>query len=112
MSSSAFRLLLGLGLAFIHGCSSPSEPTMEQPVQPVRKFSVAVQPNPDGTYGYVIAANGRPLIEQPHVPGRAGTQGFRTAEAARRTAALVWSKLQRGIMPPSVTPAELDSLGI
>lgn len=75
-------------------------------------FTAAVQANADGSFGYVIAANGRPLILQPHVPGRPGTRGFATAAQAQLVARLVESKLRRGQMPPSVTAAELDSLGL
>ncbi|MFD2722147.1 DUF4907 domain-containing protein [Hymenobacter monticola] len=76
------------------------------------EFTAAVEPNADGSYGYVVKANGRPLILQPHVPGRPGTRGFATAAQAQQVAQLVESKLRRGQMPPSVTAAELDSLGL
>ena len=87
--------------------ASPTPAALPKPAA----FTAVVQPNADGSYGYVIAANGRPLILQPHVPGRPGTRGFATAAQAQQVAQLVAGKLRRGQMPPSVTTAELDSLG-
>ena len=105
-----------MGLWAAAACSADPPPT-QTPVpapsaRPAPVFAEAVQPNPDGSYGYVISANGRPLITQPHVPGRAGTRGFATAAQAGQVAGLVAGKLRRGQMPPSVTAAELDSLGL
>ncbi len=110
-----------IGLGAVTACSADSPPRQRpiaSPAAPTQAahptpaaFTVAVQPNDDGSYGYVVAANGRPLILQPHVPGRPGTRGFATAAQAQQVAQLVAGKLRRGQMPPSVTAAELDSLG-
>jgi len=41
-----------------------------------------------------------------------GNNGFRTKEQAERTAKFVISKIQKNIMPPTVTIQELDSLKV
>lgn len=64
------------------------------------------------TYGYDILVNSKLLIHQPSIPGIAGSKGFATKAAAEKAARLVIKKLQQGIMPPTITIAELDSLKI
>ncbi len=64
-------------------------------------------------WGYRITLNDTiRLIDQPMIPGREGNTGFRTREEAQKTADLVVAKLKKGILPPSVSRKELDSLGI
>lgn len=63
-------------------------------------------------YGYDIYLNKKLYVHQPHVPAIAGSQGFSTAENARKTGEFVAYKIRNNIMPPSVSPAELDSLGV
>ncbi len=53
-----------------------------------------------------------PYIHQPIIPAIPGEQGFTSAGDARKAGALVAYKIRNHIMPPAVTPAELDSLGI
>ncbi|SHI29273.1 protein of unknown function [Hymenobacter daecheongensis DSM 21074] len=79
---------------------------------PAADFTSETFANADGSFGYRIRQRGRPFIEQPNVPGRPGVRGFATAAQARQVADLVQAKLGRGQMPPSVTEAELDSLGL
>ncbi|MEO1652904.1 MAG: DUF4907 domain-containing protein [Bacteroidota bacterium] len=63
-------------------------------------------------WGYDIIREGKILIHQPHRPGLPGREGFDSEEKARKTAELVRHKLENNIMPPSVTTAELDSIGV
>ncbi len=67
---------------------------------------------PGDTYGYNILMNGRILIHQPGVPALPGNEGFRTEEAAQKTAEYIIHKLRNNIFPPSMTVQELDSLGV
>jgi len=63
-------------------------------------------------WGYDIEVNGKPYIHQPTIPALPGNSGFKTQTDAETVAALVCHKIQNNIMPPSVTPQELDSLKI
>ena len=74
--------------------------------------SYRIVPAEAGTYGYEILVNRKLLIRQKNVPGLPGNRGFVTKADAAATARLVIQKLQQGIMPPTVTTKELDSLGI
>lgn len=63
-------------------------------------------------WGYEVLMDNRPYIHQEHIPSIPGNMGFATKEDAEKTAQLVIKKIEKGIMPPSITPQELDSLGI
>ena len=63
-------------------------------------------------WGYRILSNGKPYINQPHIPSIPGKNGFESEEKAKITATFVIEKLKKGIMPPSVTKEELDSLQV
>lgn len=65
-----------------------------------------------GGFGYIIKVDGNPYIFQPTIPAVSGNKGFQSAEDAEKTANLVAYKLRNNINPPSVTVAELDSMGI
>lgn len=62
------------------------------------------------THGYEVLVNGRVLIAQPSIPGKAGNEGFRTPEQAQRVAELVAGKLRANQMPPTITADELHRL--
>jgi Domain of unknown function (DUF4907) len=64
------------------------------------------------SYGYDILIDGAKFIHQPYIPSISGNKGFATKEKAEATAQLVIHKLKNNIMPPSLSPKELDSLGI
>ncbi|MCO6481707.1 MAG: DUF4907 domain-containing protein [Flavobacteriales bacterium] len=67
---------------------------------------------PNGTFGYDILGNGKLFVHQTNLPGLPGVEGCRTRDDAQRLASFVIGKIHKGQMPPSVTPAELDSLKI
>jgi hypothetical protein len=69
-------------------------------------------PAPNNTFGYEILGNGRLFVHQTNLPGLPGVEGCRTREDAEKLARFVTEKIRRGEMPPSVSPLELDSLGI
>ena len=64
------------------------------------------------TFGYDILDYNRPMIHQPSVPGIPGNKGFATKEDAAKVAKLVIKKINKNIMPPSVTLQELTTLKI
>ena len=63
-------------------------------------------------FGYDIYLNKKLYVHQPHVPAVAGSKGFSTPENAKKTGEFVAYKIRNNIMPPSVSPKELDSLGV
>jgi Domain of unknown function (DUF4907) len=64
------------------------------------------------TFGYDILDYNRPMIHQPTIPAMPGNKGFATKEDAAKLARLVIQKINKKIMPPSVTPQELKNLKI
>ncbi len=52
------------------------------------------------------------LIQQDVIPGMPGENGFDSEAKAATTAGYVIAKMRKGIFPPTVSPRELDSLGV
>ncbi len=69
-------------------------------------------PAEQNTFGYDILENNRPLVHQPSIPGLPGNKGFIKREDAEKCAKLVIAKINKNIMPPTVTKQEMDSLKI
>ncbi|MCY7410865.1 MAG: DUF4907 domain-containing protein [Chitinophagales bacterium] len=63
-------------------------------------------------FGYDIYTDGKLSIHQPNIPAVSGNSGFKNEADAKRTGDFIAYKISHGIMPPSVTPEELDSLGV
>ena len=63
-------------------------------------------------WGYDIFLSGKKYIHQTTIPSMPGTAGFASKADATIVGDLVVGKIERNEMPPSVTPRELDSLGI
>nr|WP_295930087.1 DUF4907 domain-containing protein [uncultured Dyadobacter sp.] len=74
-------------------------------------FKVEAFKQPSG-WGYRIRQDTTAVIEQKFIPGVAGTNGFTSEQQALSVGKLVKQKLDRGVFPPTITAAELDSLGI
>lgn len=82
------------------------EPTPEVP----SAIDVFRSPSAPG-YGYEITTEDGARIRQPHMPAIPGKAGFRTPEDARTVAELVARRMRTGVLP-TVSPRELDSLGV
>jgi len=67
---------------------------------------------PEGGFGFDIFKDNQLMIHQPTIPAIQGSKGFQSEEQAQKTADLMLSKLQKGIMPPAISMEDLDSLGI
>ena len=75
-------------------------------------FSVKATFSPEFGWGYQILNNGELYINQPHIPSVQGNKGFETKDKAIKTAEYILNKLNNNIFPPTVSPQELDSLGV
>jgi len=62
-------------------------------------------------FGYNILIYDAVYNHQPHIPAINGIRGFHTKEQARKAAERVVYKIKNNIMPPSLSPQELDSIG-
>jgi len=76
------------------------------------KFSSEATFSPEFGWGYQILNNGELFINQPHIPSIQGNKGFETKDKAIFTADYIIHKLDNNIFPPTISPQELDSLGV
>jgi len=63
-------------------------------------------------WGYDIYLDGKKYVHQPHIPAISGIRGFDSRGDARKTADMIARKIRKGIMPPTISVEELDSLGV
>ena len=63
-------------------------------------------------FGFEILQGSSPLIIQPHIPAIQGMKGFDTKEQAAIIGNYMIYKINNGIMPPSISVQDLDSLKI
>ena len=63
-------------------------------------------------FGFEILQGTNPLIIQPHIPAVQGIKGFETKEQASIIGNYMIYKINNGIMPPSISVQDLDSLKI
>jgi hypothetical protein len=80
--------------------------TSEQP-----KFSFKTIEQENG-WGYEIYQDGKLFILQPHIPAVDGLRYFAEIQYAEKTAKFIIHKLEKGIIPPTISRNELDSLGV
>lgn len=64
----------------------------------------------DNGWGYDIFIDSKLYIHQPNIPSVSGTNGFANEESAKRCGEFIAFKIRNHILPPSVSPVELDSL--
>jgi hypothetical protein len=95
--------------------SIPAKPVVnpyEKAHVEVKTFQNTTSDEAKGTWGYDIKVDGNPYIHQPNIPPMPGIKGFTTEQKAHKAGEFVAYKIKHNIMPPSVTPHELDSLGL
>ena len=72
----------------------------------------SIDHNGNRGWGYDILVDGKIYIHQPNIPAIMGNNGFSSEEDAQEAGEFIIQKLKNNIVPPSVTPEELDSLGV
>lgn len=106
---SIFHILLISTIFIIFSCKNKN--IEKKTVHSQRKITTKVFQTEKG-WGYDIYIGDKHYIHQTEIPAIQGTQGFSNKLQASKTAAFVAKKIHKGIIPPSVTPDELDSLGV
>ena len=91
-------------------CSSENEPTEHDTIESEYSLDVFLIPN-DG-WGYRIMKGEDLFINQPHIPAVQGNKGFDSQNKAETAGLFIINKLESGLIPPTVTREELDSLGV
>lgn len=93
--------------------TSPTPNTgIQNPHSKPDSLSYTIIPVNHNQYGYDILVNGRLRVHQPSIPGLPGNTGFRSKADAKKVALLVVNKINKGIIPPTITQDELKNLGI
>lgn len=91
--------------------SGATSPDSAPPAITVQVFENTAPAGPAG-FGYDLLSDGQPVIHQPHIPAIAGAKGFASKEDALKAGQLMKAKIEKGILPPSLSLRELDSLRI
>lgn len=104
-------LFISINLSFSKDKSKvKSKQESFKPIKVDNKYSYKIINGLEGTYGYDILSNDKITIHQPSIPAIGGNLGFKEKKHAESVAKFVIYKLQNNVMPPSVTPSEIDSL--
>jgi len=78
----------------------------------ISKYSFQTTFNEEQGWGYQLLDNGKVFINQPHIPAVQGNKGFSSEEKAIKCAEYALKKVDEGMIPPTLTKIELDSLGV
>ena len=52
------------------------------------------------------------VIKQEHIPTVQGIHSFSSQEQAQKAAEIIKAKIEQGIFPPTMSMAELQSIGV
>jgi hypothetical protein len=63
-------------------------------------------------YGYQILKDGELMIDQKNIPAIQGNKAFSSRLDAQTVAHFALDKIKNGVFPPTISVAELDSLGV
>ena len=78
----------------------------------VENLSLKITDSEYTGFGFEILQGTNPLIIQPHIPAIQGIKGFESKEQAAIIGNYMIYKVNNGIMPPSISVQDLDSLKI
>ena len=121
LSANKIRLFfLILPLLLFCSCNqhSPSNEITEGTVVSKKNFNAKIElktyPNNNtlSGFGYDIFINDSLYVHQPHIPAIQGEKGFASKLDAEKIGNLVIIKIRNGVIPPSITINDLDSLSI
>ncbi len=87
------------------------DPSAQSKADSTRKITYSIIAVGAEAYGYDILVNGKVFIHQTTVPAVPGIRAFARKEDAVKVARLIVTKIEQGIMPPSVTKAEMEAIG-
>lgn len=87
------------------------DPSAQSKAESTRKITYSIIAVGAEAYGYDILVNGKVFIHQTTVPAVPGTRAFTRRDDAEKIARLVVTKMEKGVMPPTVTRAEMEALG-
>lgn len=76
------------------------------------ELSLKITDSEYGGFGFEILQGENTLIIQPHIPAVPGMKGFETKEQATIIGNYMIYKINNGIMPPSISVQDLDSLEV
>lgn len=100
-----------LSFISIQAAAQPVRPPIHsKPILSGNTISYKVIIVANNSFGYDIFDGDHRIIHQTSTPGLSGNQGFRRKQDAEKVASLVVQKLNRHIVPPTVTIHEMDSL--
>jgi len=113
--------LILLQFAFLSACSSTEKKTNDN--SGAAEGSTTINNNVNNNYsfktfevggywGYDVYKDNQLLIHQPNIPAIEGDRGFSSEQKAITVANLTIKKLQDGVMPPTLSIEELDSLKV
>jgi hypothetical protein len=74
-------------------------------------YDVRTVENASG-WGYEVWQHGAMVIKQEHIPAVQGIRAFSSQEQAQKAAEIIKAKLDQGIFPPTMSMAELQSIGV
>lgn len=100
---------------FSAACHQSAADKRQNAVPPAagNKMYVAVRTFKTGNgWGYSVYADGKLYIQQPFIPGIAGTHGFASKEDAQKAGKLILKKVSLQQRFPVVSKQELQNLGI
>lgn len=102
-----------LGKSQSDSAAAVISPTSKRTVKANKStYSYQILFSPDLGWGYDILENNAVKIHQPHIPVIQGMKGFRSADDAAKVAEKVIEKLEKGLMPPSLTLEEMQQLSV
>jgi hypothetical protein len=103
---------------FLFNCGDESdkrEDAIQKETRSINKnpiYELVVSENGSNNFGYQILQDGKMIINQQIIPAIQGNKGFSTKEKAQTAGQFTLMKIKNGIFPPTVSPHELDSLGV